>query len=114
MDILAKIKKAAALGNEPSLKVIDLERIVIEAGAIEQTVPYLLEKSYKKVILVVDENTYQVAGEIVAESLKETAIASKVTIIKPDRQGDVIADEVSIIQLILEIQQFAAEVVVAI
>jgi glycerol-1-phosphate dehydrogenase [NAD(P)+] len=114
MDILAKIKQAAAEGEDHSLKEIDLERIVIEAGAIEQVVPYLLEKNYKKVILVADQNTYEAAGEIVASSLNNTAISSQVTLIKPDRQGDVIADEVSIIQLILEIQQFSAEIVVAI
>jgi glycerol-1-phosphate dehydrogenase [NAD(P)+] len=112
-DILTKIKQAAAGLDERTRKEIDLDRIVIESGAISFVASYLEEKSYKKVSIVADTHTYEVAGEKIVASLMDTIITAKVTIVKPNLQGDVIADEASIIQLILDIQQFSAEVIVA-
>lgn len=113
-DVLAKIKQAASRLDERTRKAIDLDRIVIESGAINLVASYLEEKSCKKVSIVADTHTYEAAGGKVTASLMDTAIFSKVTIMKPNLQGDVIADEASIIQLILDIQQFSTEVVVAV
>ncbi|MEX2462368.1 MAG: hypothetical protein WD469_13895 [Paenibacillaceae bacterium] len=39
---------------------------MIESGAIHLLTPYLVEKSYKKVAIVADANTYEVAERMVA------------------------------------------------
>ncbi|NOU98057.1 iron-containing alcohol dehydrogenase [Paenibacillus sp. LMG 31456] len=113
-DILTKIKLAAAGCDENVLKAIDLDLIRIEAGAILEVASYLQGKHYRKVIIAADSITYEVAGNKLNEFVENASISVQVTIIKPDRQGDVIADEASLIQLIADIKQYAAEVVIAV
>lgn len=112
-SILNKVKELAAGFDEQTLKAIEINPLHIEAGAIHHVAPYLKEKSYKRVIVAADAITYEVAGKALQEAIASLGISIHVTLIKPDRQGDVIADEASIVQLLLDIQQTGAEVVVA-
>jgi glycerol-1-phosphate dehydrogenase [NAD(P)+] len=113
-DILAKIKQAAAGCEENVRKAIDLDMIIIESGAVQEAAFYLAEKSYRKVIIAADTTTYDAAGGKLQSFLKGLEVSVHVTIIKPDHQGDVIADEASLIQLIVDIKQNAAEVIIAV
>lgn len=111
-DIMSRIKRAAPELDESALKAIEMD-LMIENGAVQHVASYLAEKSYSKVIIVADSITYEIAGRTLEESISHVGIANQVVIIKPNHQGDVIADEASIIQLVLEIQRFAPDIVVA-
>lgn len=88
--------------------------LLIESGALQGVVPYLKENGYRQVSIVADDRTYEVAGKQLDNAAVSANINVKVTRIQPDRQGDVIADEASLIQLILDLRQEAAEVVISV
>ncbi len=88
--------------------------VKIEAGALNAVAPYLKEQGYRQVAIAVDEMTYKVAGGRLEREIERAGIQVGTTRIEPDRQGDVIADEASIVQLILALRQEAAEVTIAV
>lgn len=107
-----RIRKAA---EERGIR-IDVEfpdPIVVEAGALSRTAPYIQDKGYRKPLVVADENTLRVAGGRLLEQLATLGLAAETTVVKPDRQGDVIADEASIVQVLLDVQRHGADVIVA-
>jgi glycerol-1-phosphate dehydrogenase [NAD(P)+] len=112
-DIWTRMKKAAAGTEEEGIITNNLYPIIVESGAISQVAAFMLDKSYQRVVVVADANTYEAAGKTLIASLTDQGIFTHLTIIKPNAQGDVIADEVALIQLIMDIQQYAAEIVVA-
>ncbi|MBS4195559.1 sn-glycerol-1-phosphate dehydrogenase [Bacillus sp. FJAT-49870] len=75
----------------------------IGTNAFEKCSSFLIEKEFKCVLLVADENTYEAAGEKLAESLRNANLEYSVCTIKPNKMGDVVADEVSIVQALIEI-----------
>lgn len=114
-DILTNIKKQAGAAGEPGLNLaaLDMGPVRIESGAIREVTPYLLEKNYRHVSVVSDSITYEIAGSTVIASMIEAGIHAHSTIIQPNPSGDVIADEVSLIQLLLDIRVHASEAVIA-
>ncbi|UVI31812.1 sn-glycerol-1-phosphate dehydrogenase [Paenibacillus spongiae] len=114
-DILSSIKKQAAAAAESGLDlaVLDMGPVRIDSGAIREVAPYLTAKGYRHVSVVSDSITYEIAGGSIAASITDAGIDVRSTMIKPNSQGDVIADEVSIVQLLLDIRQRGSEVVIA-
>ncbi|MGG4147399.1 sn-glycerol-1-phosphate dehydrogenase [Paenibacillus algorifonticola] len=113
MTLMEKFKLAATGYDATSVQSIVIEPLLIERGATQQVAPYLQKKGYRNVLIVSDSITYDIAGKQLEAAIAASDIAVKATLIKPDQQGDVIADEVSIVQLLLDIQHYAAEVVIA-
>jgi glycerol-1-phosphate dehydrogenase [NAD(P)+] len=93
---------------------LGIDTILVEAGAITKLRAYLEHREMKNVQLVVDTNTYEAAGRLVEESLSKGKVQAHTTFIVPNAIGDVIADEVSIVQLLLDIQQYQPQVVIAV
>lgn len=92
-----------------------LEGLVkIQSGVLGEVARYLHECGYGNVVIAADERTYQVAGERLQQEIEHVGIRVRTTLIDPDRQGDVIADEASIVQLLLPLRQEAAEAVIAV
>lgn len=114
LDIMAKVKEAALKIEGLHPNAIDIGPVVLEAGAISQIAPYLLESRYRKVVIAVDNQTYEVAGRRVEESIAQAGIEVHTVRINPNAQGDVIADEASLVQLVLQLKQFSAEAVIAV
>ncbi|WP_419874028.1 sn-glycerol-1-phosphate dehydrogenase [Candidatus Pristimantibacillus sp. PTI5] len=112
-SLIERVKQIAAGFDEETLRSIEINPLLVEAGAIQEVAPYLKERLYTQVVIAADAITYGIAGETLEEAIAALGIAVQVTLIKPDRQGDVIADEASIVQLLLDIQQKNAQVVVA-
>lgn len=108
-----RVKQLAVGFDEETLRSIEINPLLVEAGAVQAVAPYLKEQRYSRVIVAADAITYDIAGKKLEEETAALGISVHVTLIKPDRQGDVIADEASIVQLLLDIQQYRAEVVVA-
>jgi glycerol-1-phosphate dehydrogenase [NAD(P)+] len=107
------VKKLAAGFDEETLRSIEINPLRVEAGAIQEVAPYLKEQHYSRVIIAADAITYEIAGKMLEEAIAALGISVHVTNLKADRQGDVIADEASIVQLLLDIQQKKAQVVIA-
>ncbi|WP_053377020.1 sn-glycerol-1-phosphate dehydrogenase [Paenibacillus sp. FJAT-27812] len=112
-SLIDKVKKLAAGFDEETLRSIEINPLRVEAGAIQEVAPYLKEQQYSRVIIAADAITYEIAGKTLEEAVAALGISVHVTNLKPDRQGDVIADEASIVQLLLDIQQYKAQVVIA-
>lgn len=108
-----RVKQLAVGFDEETLRSIEINPLLVEAGAVRAVAPYLKEQRYSRVIVAADAITYEITGKKLEEAIAALGISLHVTLIKPDRQGDVIADEASIVQLLLDIQQNRAEVVIA-
>jgi glycerol-1-phosphate dehydrogenase [NAD(P)+] len=91
----------------------NINPILIESGATSRISSYLADNGYRQVSIAADANTYEVIGQSLLHSIESAGINVILTLIKPDKQGDVIADEASVVQLLLDLKQHAAEVVIA-
>lgn len=79
-----------------------LELMVLDHGVIDQVPGYLKEHGLAQPVLVADVNTYEAAGRKLMNSLRDAGIEARLTLIEPDSQGDVVADERSMMQLFIE------------
>jgi glycerol-1-phosphate dehydrogenase [NAD(P)+] len=113
-DIKANLIKAVSLIEGIDPLSVAIGPVILESGAIHKVVPFLIDGSFKKVSIVADTVTYKVAGQALNELIEQAGIAVQVTLIKPDRQGDVIADEAALIQLIMNLKAFSSQAVIAV
>ncbi|MBS4219268.1 sn-glycerol-1-phosphate dehydrogenase [Bacillus sp. FJAT-49711] len=77
----------------------------IGVDAFETCSSFLSEKKFKRVLLIADHNTYAAAGEKLAKTLRNSKIECSVCLIEPNKIGDIVADEVSIVQAFLDINE---------
>ncbi|WP_050183800.1 sn-glycerol-1-phosphate dehydrogenase [Domibacillus robiginosus] len=82
-----------------------IEKIVIERDAFKQCANYAVDKKWKNILIVADEKTQKAAGDKLTEQLHATSLAVRICLIEPDRNGDVKADEVSIVQALIDINE---------
>lgn len=114
-SILSNVRSLAADLPARQLSNLDeVESIQIQSGALREVAGYLETKRWTSVVMVVDGNTYDIAGQPLANLLTKSSIQVQVTRLLPDWKGDIIADEVSLIQVILDIQQSGAKAVLAV
>jgi glycerol-1-phosphate dehydrogenase [NAD(P)+] len=81
---------------------IRIEQMVVSHDAFEQLAAYLHNKRYEKVAMIADEHTFAAAGRPLCDSLEKESVRYTVCLVQPDENGDVIADERSIVQVLLE------------
>lgn len=81
---------------------IHLPDLHVEAEAIVKILPYLKKNNFNKVVLVVDKNTYQAAGKKVEGLLQHTGIITQLICVKETSHQQVIADEQSLVQVMVE------------
>lgn len=91
-----------------------MSKCTIEAGALQKVSPFLEQQGYKRIQLVVDSNTYLAAGKQLEQLLQKNKFSVYRTELIANKVGDIAADEQSIIQLLLDLQQNKAEVVIAV
>ncbi|GFN30190.1 sn-glycerol-1-phosphate dehydrogenase [Paenibacillus xylaniclasticus] len=113
-NVYQNLKAAAPELQDAALASIMIDPIVIESGAIRQVAPYLLDRGFRRVLIAADVNTHAAAGIQLWPRIADAGISVQTTLIKPDSQGDVIADEASLVQLMLDIRQTRAEAVIAV
>jgi glycerol-1-phosphate dehydrogenase [NAD(P)+] len=112
-DWLKDIREAAGRMDDADERLADICPVVLESGAIRKAGAFLKDQDYRRVIVTADKNTFAAAGEQLMESVTEAGVNASVTFISPDEQGDVIADERSIVQLLLDVKSTKADAVVA-
>ena len=88
------------------------ERIVLRSGAISDAAGYIEEAAHQNILLVADEHTYAAAGVRLERELARRKLAVHTVRVLPNGWGDVVADEASVVQVLLEIQRTKAEVIV--
>jgi glycerol-1-phosphate dehydrogenase [NAD(P)+] len=113
-QVLNNLKKAAPWLDDAALSAIAIDPIVIESGALRQVAPYLYDRGFKRVLIAADYNTHAAAGTQLWPRIADAGISVQTTLVKPDAQGDVIADEASLVQLMMDIRQTCAEAVIAV
>jgi glycerol-1-phosphate dehydrogenase [NAD(P)+] len=83
---------------------VSLKKFELERGAIQSIPGYLLRAGMNHIILVADENTYKAAGESVKNLLEVNGIHVSVCMLFGNEQGEVVAGEQAIVQLMLQLQ----------
>ena len=91
-----------------------IDAIVVEAGALLKLPAFLERKGLHNVQLVVDVNTYAAAGKLLEDIIGRSRIKCNTTFIQANAVDDVIADEASVVQLLLDIQQFKPQAAIAV
>jgi glycerol-1-phosphate dehydrogenase [NAD(P)+] len=82
---------------------IPIERIKIGNSVYKELTVYAEYKGYKHAVIIADENTFQAAGKSLSDILIETGISISLSLINPDENNDVVANEQSLVQALLEI-----------
>jgi len=108
------LERALAAMDEESRARIGIDAIVIEAGALKKAAGYAAEKGYRRLVAAVDAHTYEAAGRELAKQLEQHGLKLEVKAITANGAGDIIADEASIVELLLAIQRCQAEAVFAV
>lgn len=95
------LSKQCDCGNHHNM--IPIEAIRIGNDALEEAAHFIESKAYQKVVIVADAQTYKAGVERFASHLKEKNLSFSVTILKPDENNDVVADEKCLVQAMLDI-----------
>ncbi|RUS43529.1 sn-glycerol-1-phosphate dehydrogenase [Cohnella sp. AR92] len=113
-DIMVKVREAAAQMPGVDRASLEIDTVRIEEGALRQAAPYLRKKGYARIGLVADRTTYEIAGKSLEADIALAGIQVQTILISPNAQGDVIADEASLVQCILDAKRFGAEALLAV
>ncbi len=81
---------------------IQIENILVEPSACLQIPAFVQRKSYRHIVMVCDEWTFQVAGESIQQSLLQQGLTCKLIMLRKNELADVIADEISVVQILTE------------
>lgn len=82
---------------------ININKVIIENGAINKVPDVVRELGSKRVLLVADTNTYEVAGKRVASLLAEHHLSYKSYVYKVTR--DLVPDEEAVGKLLLQVEK---------
>lgn len=88
--------------------------VLIQENAIDEVPNYLRTGKWFNILIVGDENTIKAAGSKLNHFLSNTRFNPYITKVEQDRQGDVIADEASIIQVMIDCKKHKTEVMLAV
>jgi glycerol-1-phosphate dehydrogenase [NAD(P)+] len=82
---------------------INMDTIEIGTGMLKQAAIYIAKQSWEYIVMIADSHTYTAAGDSLMHELKQRNINCSVVILKPDENDDVLANEVALVQALLEI-----------
>lgn len=88
--------------NDMNAKDVTFPHIEIESGALQNISVFLKKRQHKHIVIVYDANTKQAAGNDVAYQLSETDFTVTRVELQANKHQQVIADEPSLVQLLIE------------
>lgn len=97
---ISRLAQTCDCGNEHF--AITIETIRIGRHMLREAADYIAEKSFLNTVMVTDANTYRAAGAELERELAERGADCRVIRLIPNANGDVLADELSIVQTLLE------------
>lgn len=112
-DLLAAIKHKLDAAGKPAQGIGLPEIIALEHGAANGLAAFLSRSGYQRTLLVTDAPCLEAAGPAVLPGLEQAGIPMNTVILHPNAAGDVVADEASVVQVLLEIQRHSADACVA-
>jgi glycerol-1-phosphate dehydrogenase [NAD(P)+] len=92
---------------------IPLEKIFIENGALEELIADLHNKRFTHPILIADQNTFRAAENFLSQLLAGANIHFSISLIQLDENNDVVADEKTLVQALLDINR-ETDVIIAV
>lgn len=93
------------LAKELGMEDLCLPEIEVSNGSLAKILPYLQEKEYKNILLVVDDNTYEAAGKQLKNTLAKSGLNVNLVMLEANQHNQVIADESALVQLLVETPQ---------
>jgi len=114
IDILGNIRTLAERMGETAANASFPERIAVAPGAAADAAAFAEEAEYRRLLLVADANTFEAAGRRLRQGAEARRLEVETTLVKPNAQGDVVADEASVVQTLLDLQRSQAQAVVAV
>ncbi|WP_379135120.1 sn-glycerol-1-phosphate dehydrogenase [Paenibacillus sp. sgz500958] len=103
-ELLERIRATAA-GLEGGIASALPQVIIVAPGALEKVAPFIVENGWRAPLLVADDITFQVAGKNISLECENAGIGLQRVLVLPNDAGDVIADEASVVQVLLEVQK---------
>ncbi|MNU71230.1 Glycerol-1-phosphate dehydrogenase [NAD(P)+] [compost metagenome] len=91
-----------------------IQQVSLSSGAIHEIASFLQKQKYTRPLLVADENTYTAAGEQLLNLLDYKGIQVREMRIGPNPQGDCVADEQSIVELLLSMEPDQTDCLIAV
>ncbi len=85
--------------SEEKLNPLPLETIVVEKNALKKAAAFVASRVKQSILLVADSQTYAAAGNQLTDLLQEEAVFVNIHLVKPNKNGDVLADERSLIDV---------------
>lgn len=89
------------------------ERLVLATGVLPAAARYVADKRWRRALVVADEQTYAAAGRTLEAELAAAGVEAHAVLVKPNAAGDVVADEASVVQVLLDVQARQADVLLA-
>jgi glycerol-1-phosphate dehydrogenase [NAD(P)+] len=102
-DLLKKVEEAAKTCPCGRHEPITVEKVDSAFGAVARLAAYIGEKGWKTVGVVSDEVVRRMIGGRITQALGLSGASFTWCTVLPDEQGDVIADERSIVQVMVEL-----------
>lgn len=112
-NLLTAIKDKLTAAGKPAADIELPEVIALDFGAARQLAAFVRQSGYDNIVFVTDAPCLEAAGPAVLPGLEQAGIPMSTVIIHPNASGDVVADEASVVQVLLEIQRRSANACVA-
>ncbi|MBD2847342.1 sn-glycerol-1-phosphate dehydrogenase [Paenibacillus sp. IB182496] len=105
-----------ALRAGTALEPLAIDRIEVAAGALKTAADYIAGATAGEscVLLVADETTWEAAGETLLTHLAARGVRAERRLVPPDHQGDVVADERSLVHAMLGVRREQTRLLVAV
>lgn len=114
MNTIEKVIKSMNKEKEPlKLSNINIEHIYIQENIYPLLQQYLLDQNYTNVLLVGDDNTVVFMNSIIEQCQNEHLTFSN-TVLLPNQNQDVIADEQNVCQSLIAAQQTNVDAILAV
>ncbi|WP_408011400.1 sn-glycerol-1-phosphate dehydrogenase [Pseudalkalibacillus sp. A8] len=111
-EIVQAIKDIRNLAKDVQHTRTSLPEVTIEKGAMQLIPSYIESENFRKVILVADKTTNEVAGNQLSKVLPGHIDHNLITL-QPNKYGQVVADEQTLIQLFAQTPQ-STDVLIAV
>ncbi|SDD38121.1 glycerol-1-phosphate dehydrogenase [NAD(P)+] [Paenibacillus sp. UNCCL117] len=108
-EVVARLSEGMEQGGKGAFP----DPLVVADGAIRQVPEYIAKRGFGNLSIAADANTYEAAGRELEAGLRERGVKVLTTIVLPNSQGDVVADEASVVQLLMDLQRNNSQAVVA-
>ncbi|PAD43553.1 hypothetical protein CHH54_06440 [Bacillus sp. 7520-S] len=97
--------KARIRASKEDLYPLPLEQIVVAEGALHEAAAFIAKQAESGVVLVADSHTYKAAGSDLHDHLCQKGVKADWHLLEPNNNGDIIADEASLISVMLKVEQ---------